>query len=104
MNERVRKLRETIGPGEYHICSEKCRLITESFKKTERQPEILRNAAAFAHVLDHIPIFIEDNELIVGNTASKPRGIEFGNLFGVWSDEEIDGLKEDEGFVIFRGR
>jgi len=100
MNERVRKLRETIGPGEYYICSEKCRLITESFKKTERQPEILRNAAAFAHVLDNINIFIGDDELIVGNVASKPRGIEFGNLFGVWSDEEIDGLKEDEGFVI----
>jgi pyruvate formate-lyase/glycerol dehydratase family glycyl radical enzyme len=100
MNERVRKLRETIGPGEYRICTERCRLITESFKKTERQPEILRNAAAFSHVLDNITIFIEDNELIVGNTASKPRGIEFGNLFGIWSDEEIDGLKEDEGFVI----
>ena len=100
MNERVRKLRETVGPGEYHICTEKCRLITESFKKTERQPEILRNAAAFAHVLDHITIFIEDNELIVGNTASKPRGIEFGDLFGVWSDGEVDGLKADEGFVI----
>jgi pyruvate formate-lyase/glycerol dehydratase family glycyl radical enzyme len=100
MNERVHKLRKTVGPGEYYICSEKCRLITESFKKTERQPEILRNAAAFVHVLDHIPIFIEDNELIVGNTASKPRGIEFGNLFGVWCDEEIDGLKEDEGFVV----
>ena len=67
MNGRVRKLRETIGPGEYRICSEKIRFITESFKKTERQPEILRNAAAFAHVLDNINIFIEDDELIVGN-------------------------------------
>lgn len=100
MNDRVTKLRQTVSSGKYAICTEKHRLITESFKQTERQPEILRNAAAFAHVLDNITIFIEDGELIVGNAASKPNGVEFGDLNGLWTDQEIDGLKEDEGFTI----
>lgn len=101
MNERVRKLREAVLPGKkYHICSEKGRLITESFKQTDRQPEILRNANALAYVLDNIPIFIQDGELIVGNSASKPRGIEFTDLYGIWTDEEIDSIKADEGFIL----
>lgn len=100
MNNRVIKLRQTVSSGKYPICTEKHRLITESFKRTERQPEILRNAAAFAHVLDNITVFIEEGELIVGNAASKPNGVEFGDLNGLWTDQEIDGLKEDEGFTI----
>jgi formate C-acetyltransferase len=54
-------LKEMVRPGKYQICTEKMRLITESFQKTEYQPEILRNAAAFAHILDNITIFIENS-------------------------------------------
>jgi len=55
---------------------------------------ILRRAKALAHVLDNITIFIEDDELIVGNAASKPMGLEFDFYAGLWSQDEIDGLKE----------
>jgi pyruvate formate-lyase/glycerol dehydratase family glycyl radical enzyme len=44
--------------------------------------------------LDNITIFIEDDELIVGNAASKPMGLEFDFYAGLWSEEEIEGLKE----------
>jgi len=60
---------------------------------------ILRRANALAHVLDNITIFIEDDELIVGNAASKPMGLEFDFYAGLWSQEEIDGLK-DAGYAI----
>ncbi len=100
MNERVQRLREGVGPGQYAICTEKGRLVTEAFRRTEREPEILRNARALAHIVDNITLFIEEGELIVGSPASKPRGIEFTNFFGVWTDEEIAGLKTDEGFIL----
>ena len=100
MSERVNKLLKTVRPGKYTICTEKGRLLTESFKSTEREPEVLRNAKALAHVLDNITIFIEDDELIVGNAASKPRGIEFTNLWGLWTEQEIDSIKAGEGFDI----
>jgi formate C-acetyltransferase len=60
---------------------------------------ILRRAKALAHVLDNITIFIEDGELIVGNAASKPMGLEFDFYAGLWSQGEIDGLKE-AGYAI----
>jgi pyruvate-formate lyase len=83
-----------------YICTEKDGLITESFKETERQPEILGNVKEFAHVLNPITIFIEDGDLITDNAESKPNGFEFGDLNGLWAHEQIAGLKADEGFTI----
>ena len=49
-------------------------LLTESYMQTEGEPIITRRAKAFAHILDHIPIIIRDEELIVGSTTIAPRG------------------------------
>ena len=100
MNERIQKLKATVGPGSYEICSEKGMLATESFKQTERQPEIIRNAKALAHILDNVTIFIQDGELIVGNAASKKRGIEFTDFYGTWTDADVENIKAGEGFTI----
>ena len=99
MNERVLKLMEKINPKNYVICTEKGRLLTESYMETERQPEVIRNTTAFARVLDNVPIFIEDGELIVGNAVSKPGGIELTCLAGPWPAEELDALRT-EGFIV----
>src|SRR5210317_1776644 len=99
MNPRIQRLRNSIKVERYPLCIEKGRLLTESFKRTEGEPQILRRAEALAHVLDNIAIFIEDDELIVGNAASKPMGLEFDSYAGLWSQEEIHGLKE-AGYAI----
>lgn len=100
MNQRIQNLKESVYVQMYPICIEKFRLLTESFKHTERQPQVLRNAKAIAHILEHIPIFIEGGELIVGNPASKPMGVEFTAMQGVWFKEEIDSLRQEEHFAI----
>jgi pyruvate formate-lyase/glycerol dehydratase family glycyl radical enzyme len=94
LNNRIQKLRRSIEVEKYPLAIEKSRLLTESFKTTEDEPMIMRRAKALAHVLDNITIFIEDDELIVGNAASKPMGLEFDFYAGLWSQEEIDGLKQ----------
>ena len=94
MNTRIQRLRTRLEVERYPLCIEKSRLLTESFKRTEGEPMILRRAKALAHVLDNISIFIEDDELIVGNAASKAMGLEFDFYAGLWSQDEIDGLKE----------
>ncbi len=99
MNERIRSLKENINPKHYVICTEKGRLATESYMQTERQPEVVRNAKAFANVLDNVPVFIEDGELIVGNSVSKPGGIELTSLAGPWPAEELEALRK-EGFIV----
>ncbi len=45
---------------------------TESYRNTEGQPQVIRQAKAFAHLLDNIPVMIYPDELIVG---AHPKGI-----------------------------
>ena len=99
MSQRITKLLDGIHVERYPICCEKSKLITESFVKSEGEPQIIRRAKALSHVLDNIPIFIQDSELIVGNSASKPMGIEIDFDYGIWSPEEIQCLI-DEGYLV----
>ena len=97
MNARIGKLKAGIEVEKYPICIEKVRLMTESMKQTEGQPEVLRRAKALAHTLGRITIFIRDGELIVGNAASTYMGVEMEFNYGPWPKEEIEALK-DEGW------
>jgi formate C-acetyltransferase len=92
-------MREGLHIDKYPICIEKARLMTESYKRTEGEPEILRRAKALAHTLDNITIFIRDGELIVGNGASMYMGVEMEFYYGPWPKEEIEALKY-EGWSI----
>lgn len=47
-------------------------LWTESYRNTEGQPQVIRQAKAFAHLLNNIPVIIYPDELIVG---AHPKGI-----------------------------
>jgi pyruvate formate-lyase/glycerol dehydratase family glycyl radical enzyme len=97
-NKRIERLRDRLFVDQYPLSFEKIRLLTESLRQTEGEPQILRRAEALANVLDNITIFIEDDELIVGNAASKPMGVELDCDMAIWPQHEIDALKE-EGFV-----
>ncbi len=94
MNLRVEKLRNNIFVKKYPLCTEKIRLLTESYKGTEGEPLIIRKAKALAHYLDNKKIYIEDDELIVGNVASKPMGIEADAP--AWPKDDIEDLRNRE--------
>lgn len=93
MNQRVQKLLERLKLERYPICVEKACLIMESYRQTEGLPQIVRRAKATAHYLDNKTIFIEDDELIVGNVASKPMGLEAGSLGPTWPKEDMESLR-----------
>jgi pyruvate formate-lyase/glycerol dehydratase family glycyl radical enzyme len=99
MNQRINRLKQRLNVNKYPLCVEKVRLITESLRKTEGEPEILRRAKALAHFLENRTVFIEDDEMIVGNLASKPMGVEMECMIMTWPQHEITGLK-DEGYSI----
>ncbi|HVN96086.1 MAG TPA: pyruvate formate lyase family protein [Syntrophorhabdaceae bacterium] len=94
MNQRVQKLKERLKVKEFPICTEKVRLVTESMRQTEGEPMILRRAKATAHFLDNRTIFIEDDELIVGNIAQKPMGMEAGTTGPAWPSEDMEELRK----------
>jgi pyruvate formate-lyase/glycerol dehydratase family glycyl radical enzyme len=71
--ERVRRLRERLLDTTPSLCVERGRLITAAYEEHAAQPPVLRRARALAHILDHMSIHIDDDELIAGNQASAPR-------------------------------
>jgi hypothetical protein len=99
MNSRIQSLMAALQRDRHPICIEKLRIALRTMALTEGEPMILRRAKVFANVLREIPIFIEENTLIVGNGASKPMGLEIDPEYFAWSQDEIDALKK-EGFVI----
>ncbi|MFC1944046.1 pyruvate formate lyase family protein [Chloroflexota bacterium] len=54
------------------ICLERARLWTESYRESEGEPEVIRRAKALDKVLSNMTIYIQPDELIVGNMASDP--------------------------------
>jgi len=95
---RLEKLLKKIHVERYPLCIERARLITESWEQTKDEPMILRLAKAFAHLVKNMTILIEDGELIVGNGASRPMGLEIEPFMGPFFEEELKAL-EEEGFI-----
>jgi pyruvate formate-lyase/glycerol dehydratase family glycyl radical enzyme len=87
-----------IRRGGFPLCFEKARLITESFKQTEGEPDITRHAKAYAYMLESIPLIISDDELFVGEGASKKWGAEIDPFLGVWREDEVRGAAQ-EGII-----
>ena len=70
-------------------------LVTESYKATEDLPIIKRRSAAFAHILENLPIVIRDGELVVGSATVTPRGCQvFPEYSYEWLEAELDTVGE----------
>ncbi len=73
------------------IESARARLITESYRMTEKEPLIIRRAKAFAHILENLPIIIREEELVVGSTTLAPRGCQtYPEYSYEWLEAEYD--------------
>ncbi len=93
MTKRVKSLRDKVMNATPEVCLERAWLMTESFKETEGQPELIRRAKALKKILSEMSIGIEEGELIVGKATSKIRGgpllpeVQWG-----WYLEEMDTI------------
>ncbi len=98
---RVKRVIERFIGQAPEICSERASLLTESYKETEALPMHLRRAKAFEKILSGMSIFIEDDELIVGNQCSKPRSTPiFPEFSSQWLEEELDRLAKRKADVF----
>ena len=71
--ERIERMRRSkiVQPS---ICVERIKYMTESYRATEGEPEVIRRAKAFLYELEHISVIIYPDDLIVGQPSSKVRG------------------------------
>ena len=100
--ERLARLQAKMANRQASICSERALLVTESFQQTQGEPMILRKAKAFAHTLDRMTIYIEEDSLIFGNQASSNFAAPIFPEYSIdWILDELDG---DHGAVAFDKR
>jgi len=90
--QRLLKSLDAVRDCRFEVSIAKGLLVTRAFSESEGEPQIIRCARAFATVLDEIPIYIEPDDLLLGNLASKPGAVELTSLWSTWTDAEIDAL------------
>ncbi len=91
---RIDKLVDDLYKKMPEIESARGILVTESYKATEALPIIRRRSAAFAHILENLPIVIRDGELIVGSATIAPRGCQvFPEYSYEWLEAEFDTVE-----------
>ncbi len=101
--QRISNLVDDLFAKMPEIESARAMLITESYSQTEADPEVLRKAKAFAHILDNIPIIIREGELVVGSSTIAPRGCQtFPEFSYEWLEAEFDTVatREADPFYI----
>jgi formate C-acetyltransferase len=90
---RTQQLKQAYMENRPNICADRSVLVTESYAQTEAMHPVLRQAMAFDRVLSEMPLWIHDGELIVGNIASRPRGVFlFPEYDNTWLEQELDTI------------
>ncbi len=72
--DRVDSLRERALDTKPFVCIERAKYYTESYRESEGKDPLIRRALALKNLLDKMTIYINEDELIVGNNSSGPRG------------------------------
>lgn len=94
MTDRIKRMQAALNVDKFPFCAEKAKLVIESWKKHEGLPSLLKRAHATADYLDSRTIYVDDDELIVGNVAAKPMGLEASCWGPFWDDEDLDMILE----------
>lgn len=86
----LRELRDTAS-----VSIERARLVTRAFLETEGEPLPIRRAHAFETIMREIPIFINDEQLIVGDFGARPMAPEFfPDLASSWLVDSNEDAKK----------
>lgn len=92
MNSRIQKLRDELLSAKPVVDGQRCRIFTESMKKSDGLPIILRRAQSFYEVLDQMTVWVKPGELIVGNQSRFPKGSPIYPEYSTqWILDELDG-------------
>ncbi|MBN2240631.1 MAG: hypothetical protein JW712_12725, partial [Dehalococcoidales bacterium] len=75
LTERVAKLKKRCEDEPVHICSERARLATESWRETEGESNLdIRTAKLFRRIMEGNPVAIKEDEMIVGSQSQYVKG------------------------------
>lgn len=99
VTERVGRLRKRYREELPSFDSERVRLLTEYYQESPYEVPVIRRAKALHRILSGVPVRIEPEELLVGNTGKYYKG---SMLFPEYTD--IDWIPRELGNGRFDGR
>lgn len=92
MNDRIARLRKKLFDQKPKVCAERCVIFTESMKRDSVLAVPIKRANAFYDVLDKMSLYVNDDELIVGNQAKWPKASPIYPEYSCeWILEEFEG-------------
>jgi formate C-acetyltransferase len=99
---RIASLREKVLVAKPSVCTERARFYTQVYREHEDKPVIIKRALALEKTLQEMTIFIEEEELIVGNQSSSHRAAPIFPEYAVdWLPEEMDELDKRPGDAFY---
>ena len=91
--DRVKRLKQRIIDATPTVEADRAELITEAYRAHEKEAPVMRIAHANEHILNHIPITIRPDELIVGSATLTDRGCQlFPEYSYDWVAAEFDTM------------
>lgn len=102
VSNRIQGLIDELYRNDPQVEIERACLLTDSYKQTENQPMVIRRARAFEKIMNEMTLVIRPNELIVGNFAVSPRGVQiFPEFSNKWLADEFDSINKRTGDRFF---
>ncbi len=97
-SSRIMALREQVLAAQPSVCTERAKIITDSYEKNQSQPIVIKRALALKDILEHMSIYILDGELIVGNHSSSLRAAPIFPEYSMdWVIDELDEFEKRSG-------
>ena len=93
--KRIDLIKQAFLKSVPQIEADRAVLLTESYKKTEGEPVVIRRAKAFKHICENLPVTIRDHELIVGSSTVAPKSSQIFPEFSFdWIEKEFDTIAD----------
>ncbi|MDO5293655.1 MAG: glycyl radical protein [bacterium] len=92
--DRVKRLKDVIVNAVPEVEAERAVLVTEAYKETEGQPNVMRRAKVAEKVFSELPVTIREDELIVGSLTKHPRSCQIAPEYSCdWVEAEFDTME-----------
>lgn len=102
VTDRTARLRERVLAAKPSVCTQRARFYTQAYSDHPEQPVIIRRALALDKTLREMSIFIDADELIVGNQSSAHRAAPVFPEYAVdWLPLEMDELDKRPGDAFY---
>jgi len=102
-SERVIRLRKQLLAATPKICADRALILTRVFQEHEHEHTLRRWTLSFDAILREMTIYINEDEILVGNQASSPMAAPiFPEAATSWLEEDLDLMesREQDPFIV----